>query len=689
VKRLLLALTILSVAACGDDGATMDAGAGDGGDAASLTPPDIPWLAEGAPPAVLTECPSGWREVTGPHTIECDPYPESGAATCGSGEAHFPGEAACRPIGDPCPAGDFADGIVDDGTVVYVRAGAASGDGSRATPFGALSEVRWTSLAAGTTVALARGMYEGTLPLRAATRVVGACAGETLVVGPAAPIASLVSVTTSGEPAVVRNLTITDSLGFGAVAEGGRRLSLEGVIVERANEVAVMASGTGAEITMTSVVIRDTRTADRFGRGIVAQEAGRIEASFVLVEGNRDTGVFASDSGSEIVISDSVVRDTLPQRDDDTGGRGIGVQTAARLEATRVLVEGNREAGMYISESECALMDVIVRGTRAQERGGTGGHGLELRFGAHAEISRLLVAENEDVGIFISDPDTSARLDGVVMRNAEAAPSGGSGGGGLVVAEEADVEATRLLVADNGGTGVYVSGGATLTLTDTAVRGTESETVGGRGVNVQHGARLTASRLLVTDSREAAMFIGDADVVLRDALLRDTRARASDGVFGRGLNVQGSSTLDAERIRVEASREFGIVATGGASATMRDASIVGTERASCAATTCAARPYGYGAAAVAGALDLLRFEVRDAATCGVFLAGDSAMPGPTDVDLAEGVVAESEIGAYVQIEGYDLMRLTNGVEYRDNGANLDSTMLPVPGVIDDLDDVFP
>jgi len=689
VKRSRFALLVLALAACGDDGAPVDSGAGDGGDSASVTPPDIPWLAEGAPPALLTDCPSGWREVAGLYAFECDPYPVGGAATCGPGEAHFPGEAACRPVGDPCPVGDFADGLIDDGTVVYVRAGAASGDGSLATPFGALSDVRWTSLAAGTTVALARGTYEGTLPLRAATRVVGACAGETVVVGPAAPIASLVSVTTSGEPAVVRNLTITDSLGFGAMAEEGRRLSLEGVIVERANEAAVMASGTAAEITMTSVVIRDTRTSGRFGRGVVAQEAGRIEASFVLVEGNRDTGVFASDSGSEIVINDSVVRDTLPQQDDDTGGRGIGVQTAARLEATRVLVEANREAGMYVSESECALTDVVVRGTRAEERDGTGGHGLELRFGARGEIVRLLVAENQDVGIFISDPDTSARLDGIVVRNVEADPSGSSGGRGLVVADEADVEATRLLVADNGGTGVYVSGGATLTLTDAAVRGIESETVGGRGVNVQLGARLTASRLLVTDSREAAMFIGDADVVLRDALVRDTRARASDGVFGRGLNVQGSSTLDAERIRVEASREFGIVATRGASATMRDASIVGTERASCAATTCAARPYGYGAAAVAGALGLSRFEVRDAATCGVFLAGDPTMPGPTEVDLAEGVVAESEIGACVQVDDYDLMRLTNGVEYRDNTTNLDTTMLPVPGLIDDLADVTP
>jgi hypothetical protein len=44
------------------------------------------------------------------------------------------------------------------------------------------------------------------------------------------------------------------------------------------------------------------------------------------------------------------------------------------------------------------------------------------------------------------------------------------------------------------------------------------------------------------------------------------------------------------------------------------------------------------------------------------------LPGlelPSSLDLATGLVARSEIGACVQITGYELSRLMTGVEYRE------------------------
>ena len=79
-----------------------------------------------------------------------------------------------------------------------------------------------------------------------------------------------------------------------------------------------------------------------------------------------------------------------------------------------------------------------------------------------------------------------------------------------------------------------------------------------------------------------------------------------------------------------------------------------------------------------GAVRLTRFEVRDAATCGLFVAMDPVAPGTPSLDVASGVVERSEIGACVQVDGYDLGRLMRDVVYRENGTNLDSTMLPVP-----------
>jgi hypothetical protein len=48
------------------------------------------------------------------------------------------------------------------------------------------------------------------------------------------------------------------------------------------------------------------------------------------------------------------------------------------------------------------------------------------------------------------------------------------------------------------------------------------------------------------------------------------------------------------------------------------------------------------------------------------------------LDLQEGTVSGSAIGACVQIDGYDVGRLSNAVRYEDNDTNLESTSLPVP-----------
>jgi hypothetical protein len=67
-----------------------------------------------------------------------------------------------------------------------------------------------------------------------------------------------------------------------------------------------------------------------------------------------------------------------------------------------------------------------------------------------------------------------------------------------------------------------------------------------------------------------------------------------------------------------------------------------------------------------------RFRVRGSPLVGVQLA----LGG--EVDLVEGEVVENVVGVNVQVPDYDLSRLTERVEYRDNETNLDAMSLPVP-----------
>jgi len=98
--------------------------------------------------------------------------------------------------------------------------------------------------------------------------------------------------------------------------------------------------------------------------------------------------------------------------------------------------------------------------------------------------------------------------------------------------------------------------------------------------------------------------------------------------------------------------------------------------AACASTTCTATAAGFGLVAHLGAhLRATRLAVRRSDLAGV-VVGQAA-----SVDLMDGEIADSPIGANVQVPGYDLARLSNQVVYRDVERALDSTSLPVPDPI--------
>src|SRR5690349_3209327 len=118
-------------AATADAGdAAPDAGAGELPSGAILgapTPPELPRLT----------CAEGWRSADG----VCEPWPETGAASCADDEAHFPGTPGCVRLGPACAADGWPVAPMGSGTVRWVRAGAASGgDGSQSAPFSTINE---------------------------------------------------------------------------------------------------------------------------------------------------------------------------------------------------------------------------------------------------------------------------------------------------------------------------------------------------------------------------------------------------------------------------------------------------------------------------------------------------------------------------------------------------------------------
>ncbi len=693
-----LVTLLAALVGCGDDVAATDAGpdgAADGGGDGGLlvTPPDIPWLAEGVPPIMLAPCPEGWREVLGGAVVECDPYPEGGPEICDPGEAHFPGEPGCRPIGEACPAGDYATSLPSTGPVVYVKTGAAAGgDGSSAAPYAALSEVPWVSVSAPTIVALAKGTYSGTLPLKAGVTVVGACVAETILTGIDARVPSVVSVASAGDPAVVMNLAIRGASQRGAQVGRGRSLSLRGVLVDQVTGVGLLAEEAGTALSLTDVVIRATTGVDLTpfdaGLGLYAKDGARVDATRFMALGNRDVGVF-SRRGATVTLVDAVVRDTQPREGDRQGGIGINVREGAQFDATRILVSGNREYGVFARSVGALVMmtDAIVRETEPSAVDGQFGRGIAVQNGAELTGTRLLVAHNHDHGLFVVEDGSRAVLTDIVIRDTVPAVRGFPEGRGVSVEVGGRLDATRLLISNSTTLSAFVGGvGSSATFTDAVIQHTAPAPVtelGGRAVSVQDGARFEASRLLVADSREAGFHASGEGTIanLADVVIRNTAARVSDGRHGRGLNVQNGARVDAVRLEVVNAVEVGATSLTGATMVLSDAAVSHVARADCTSSTCVDEPYGYGVGAYGATVSMTRFFVDDAEVCGLMVVAVPSDLVVASLDVEFGIVSMSAIGACIQADGYDIDRLTNNVRYVDNATNLDTTTLPVPSVI--------
>ena len=678
-----IATALLSCAACGgaDGGADVDAGAPDG-----ATPgPNIPWLAEGEPPVappVLTPCPSGWRETTDDDGTVCEPYPAGGAPSCAPGEAFFPGDGACTVVGTPCPSGDFADGLADDGSVVFVREGATGGDGSRASPYGSLAEVALSTIGDGRTLALARGSYEGTLPLRAGARVVGACASSTIVVGPSAPVASVVTVTSAGTPALVRDLTIRPTGQPGVVLEGaGRQIELESVVIEHATAYALYASA-GAVITAHELVATDgeATTGGILGVAAVADGGATLAISRASFERARSAAVIASGPGTSVSLEDALVRDVEGQEIDGDFGRGLVAESGADVVFERVVIERTHDAGLAITDvgTTVALRASIVRDGLGTAATGYAGDGASVADGGHLEVRRSLFERNPSVGILATGAGASADIEDVVVRDGMS-DAEGLGGGGVISERGAQLTATRLVVARTVLIGLAVFGpGATMSLVDTRIRDSrprESDGMFGRALANEGVAVLDLTRVIVDGSTELGLGVSDPGgvVTATDFLIRDIESTPVDGELGRGINLQDGATGTFERVVVRDTRDVGISGIDS-EMTFDDLVVEDTTERACVTTTCADLPFGHGIVVTRGAMTFRGFAVHRAAVCGVMVAEGM-------LDLERGEVSGSRIGACVQVPGYDLSRLSDEVRYFDNGINLDSTTLPVPTIV--------
>lgn len=666
-RETVVSAAVIVLFGCGSPGNTeRDAG------------PDLLWLTDGLPPIeavrppALTPCPEGWREVAhdSEGIVSCDPYPETGVLDCPYGEAHFPGEPGCAPAGAPCPADLWADGLSDDGSVVFVAEWApAGGDGTRARPFARIGDALAVATD-GVTVALTSGTYEEALDIPPGVTVRGACATGTLIHAFVGDPASAVVLVT-GPGAVLRDVTVGNSTKAGiAVTGADAALRLEGVMVQAARAAGIFVD-LAATLTGQGIIVRRTAPdGDGLtGWGLDVAGGGRATLSRVVFEENRDMAVVVSQAGSRVELTDVAIRQTQGQMSDGDRGWGLTVAEGATAGLTRAYLSDNHETAVVArdSGSSLRLTDVVIRDT-LPDASGQGGKGVWVAAGAHAEITRLRVSGSAHVGVTAHEGATLTLSDAVILdTQPQASPP--APGRGLVVQQGATAELFRIILARSHGVGLFVAGPtAGAEIQDVVVLDTLSFGTRGAGIAVGFGAVASGARVRVERSPELGIYVDGTGsrLEVRDLIVRDMGGRP-DGHLGRALNVQRGGTAELERVLLERAREVGIFASGEASVWATDIVIQDTLARACVSSSCPDVPAGFGVYAGDGAsLRFERFRFSRANLCGLHI-------GPAGlVDLLTGVVATNPIGVCLQVPGYDVERLTNEVAYVDNDTQLEA-----------------
>jgi len=657
-SMLVSLATFVLVAACGDDGGGTDGAAdatpdgGDGGPGATVEAPMPP-----APP-VLGPCEGGWQAAVTDAVDFCDPYP-AGMSACSDAEAHFPGGAGCERVGAACPSGDFPDDVLDDSSAAFVLAGAsAGGDGSRAAPLRTLAEAVATGR---TTIVVGPGTYDEEANLPPGTTLRGACAARTVLTNTVADRNRPV-VNPMGPGVVVRDLRIADAARAGVRADAAGAIELVGVVVDRASRIGIAATN-GGSVTVRDSIVRRTRYAgDEFAEGVFGIGNATLVLDRVVVADDEHSGLVSSGMGSTLTLTDVAVSGHQ--------GPGVFVQLGATADITRLVVQDGGEYGLLVGGmgASATVSSSLIRDISASTSG-MFGFGLTARDVSTLTVRKTAVLRSTGVGL--AAEASTVDVEDLVVIDVAPLPDG-TAGRGLSIQPGTVLSLARVHVERAHESGVLIGGvDSVTTVADVLVRDTQPAMAGApraRGFHVQlSSAPVEADRVRVEGGYEAGVIVAGATLNVRDLAVFDVASNEPDGDYGRGIEVGLGGVLDATRMRVEDSADLSVSATGSGSRVMAtQVALLSTATSTIGGGGHGVGAYGGGAVAFDG------FVIDQAAVCGVQVADDGAL------DLANGQVSNAEIGACVQIEGYDVDRLTTRVQYVDNTTNLDATSLPVP-----------
>jgi hypothetical protein len=595
------------------------------------------------------------------------------AAKCPKGSMAIPGDTECRPVA-PCGSGPWGDIPIEPSTqfVDTAYAGGAS-DGTQANP--------WVTIQEGVdaadpdaVVAVAPGSYQEIVWIEGKpVRLWGKCPAEVEVVGYDDGLGAIVVIEGAASGTEIHDLAARGA-GSGITSAGAAGVLLERVWLHETGRAGLhvqYAPSARGDTTARGILVEDTtdygvtvlastlelegshvRSAvpvTTFQTGIwAAHKTGAPSHVLVrssLIEDHRLAGVTASQS--DVELDATVVRDVEAAPSSNGQGMGVLVEDDGndpRPSATGTIrssvLSDNATSGVTAYGASLVVESTTIRGTILNapfsngvaaltfDEGGARAT-LEMRSsvvdaaGCHGVITQAadveiqaswiggttecgptqegvqdfaheidafhhpdtgdpsiltmrssVIGRTSELGVLVLGSD--AVLEGVLVTGLETFPSL-MAGGGLAAQPNASTgrQATATIRASvfeaAEGTAILAAGSA-VTLESCVVRDTRPRALDqwfGRGIVTQHepitgaAASLTMRWSVVERSREAGVWVLGADVVMEGSIVRDTEPLVVDGRFGHGLSILGDaqrrSVATITGSLVERSVEIGIV----------------------------------------------------------------------------------------------------------------------------------
>jgi hypothetical protein len=662
--------------------------------------PSTEW-AEGLPATGVLYVRAGGG--TGGSGTQADPYRTIGAALA----------AASGTTTIALGKGEYDESVVIRGNVSLIGACAAEttlGSSLPALGYGVVEVNSGTVRIANVTVRAARrqgirfeGALEGT--------VEGVLIEGTAVVG----LSVFAGARVTARNVAIRNTAAHDdgTAGRGIGLEDRGVLTLERAVVEGNRSEGIAVLGSGCELRASDVRVSGTeRSADDFGDGLTASGAVVVEADGLVLEDNAILGALVLLGGPSISLTNAVIRDNgapgiqigpeatgtlrrvriegnaeaglqvqeaMVTAEDlvtrGNGERGIVVQNGALLNVTRALVTDNGATGIIVlgtmTPSRLELHDAVVRHNE--------GRSIQIQEGGDATLARVetsealgteIVIRGEGVlvnasDLFIHDP---RREEGVAPDQDRAR--------GIEARVGAEVILDRVRIERAHQLGIFVES-ATATIRDVVVRGTTAreDFIGdfGRGIEIQ-ASMATIERAVLMENGGAGLAAGSGSrVTASDLLVTDTRGTGTLRASGKGVIANGGTTLELLRVRLERNREVSLAAfEAGTRITGSEVAVIDSLVRDCVTDVCPEYGAGIGAGAYLGAfVHLDNFLIDRSALVGVQMEGPS-------MELRTGTISHALIGINVLGAEVDFETVLQDVALIENTRNIDAMSLPVP-----------